>query len=104
MRFVPSAVSAVDSYVSGLDALRFPQFVIDAIDDVECLLLSFVGVDAENCPSDLETECGALCYELSTAIDYFRSLFPTLGAGVELPESMLVLIRLHELLSAIFVE
>lgn len=104
MRLVPSAVDALSSYVSDLDALRYPQFVIDAIDDVECLLSSLVGVDAENCPSDLETKCGALCYDLSTAIDYFRSLFPTLNAGAELPESMLVLIRLHELLSAVFVE
>lgn len=104
MRLVPSAVDVLSSYVSDLDALRYPQFVIDAIDGVECLLSSLVGVDAKNYPRGLETEWGALCYDLDTAIDYLRSLFPTLDAGAELPESLLVLVRLHELLSAVFVD
>lgn len=104
MRLVPSAVDALSSYVSGLDALRYPQFVIDAIDDVECLLPSLVGVDAKNYPRGLETEWGALCYDLSTAIEFIQSLNSDFVVVASCPESVCVLIRLHELLSAVFVD
>lgn len=104
MRLVSSAVDALSSYVSGLNALRYPQFVIDAIDDVECLIPSLVGVDVKNYPRGLETEWGALCYDLCIAIEFLQSLNSDFVDVVSGPESVRVLIRLHELLSAVFVE
>lgn len=103
MRLVPSAVSAVGSYVSGLDALRYPQFVIDKIEVVELMLPNLVELHSVR-PSEAEGAWGSACYDLSTAIEFLGSLNPDFVDVVSCPESVRVLIRLHELLSAVFVE
>ena len=47
---------------------------------------------------------GSACYDLSTTIEFLGSLNPDFVDVVSGPESVRVLIRLHELLSAVFVE
>ena len=103
MRFVPSAVDALRSYVSGLDALRHPQFVIDKIEVVELMLPELAELHAV-LPSEAEGAWGSACYDLSTTIEFLGSLNPDFVDVVSGPESVRVLIRLHELLSAVFVD
>lgn len=103
MRLVSSAVDALSSYVSDLDALRHPQFVIDNIEVVELMLPELAELHAVR-PSEAEAAWGSACYSLSTAIKFLGSLNPDFVDVVSGPECVRVLIRLHELLSAVFVE
>lgn len=66
-----SVYYAFSDYLSSLDALRFPQQIIDIVDDAECFLAS---IDLSSLSStDLALwikECGFLSYDVEVLLDY----------------------------------
>ena len=96
---------AFSDFLSSLDALRFPQQIIDIVDDAECFLAS---IDLSSLSStDLalwSKECASLSYDVDVLLDYIKYFIKGSIPIVDKGASMFILHEISHFYDMLFSE
>lgn len=96
---------AFSDFISSLDVLKFPQQIIDIVDDAECFLSS---IDLSSLSSAnlalWSKECASLSYDVDTLLEYSRYLIEGPISSVDKGVSLFILYEISYFYDKLFSE